>query len=94
MATGTIKTQDIIYIPVSTTISDVPAGTGTGWNFSTTGVPAAYHVQGIIVWETDGNNLFPVWGEMSNGNPVARVWNARTSAATIHVEGLLICKKS
>lgn len=93
MATGKIERSEYIFLPVSGEASNVAVNTGGAITFQPT-IPSGYTAIGLFVWETNAQNLFPVWAEFYNSTDLnARYWNARTSAANITISGIVICKK-
>ena len=89
-----LELRELIAVPVSGDIANIAASTGEAVVFSTADIPSGYTLIGISVWQTNGWNLISVNGELNGGRPVARVWNGRTSAVSVHVDGLLFCKRT
>lgn len=89
-----LELRELIAVPVSGDITNIGAGMGGSINFPTSDIPSGYTMIGISVWQTNGWDLISVNGELNGGSPVARVWNGRTSAVSVHVDGLLFCKRT
>ena len=89
-----LELRELIAIPVGGDIANIGAGAGSAIDFPTSDIPSGYTLIGISVWQTNGWNLVSVNGEIRGSIPTARVWNGRTSAVSVHVDGLLFCKRT
>lgn len=89
-----LELRELIAVPVSGDITNIEAGAGGSINFPTSDIPSGYTLIGISVWQTNGWNLVSVNGEITGSTPRARVWNGRTSAVSVHVDGILFCKRT
>ena len=89
-----LERNEIIAVPVSGDVNDIASGTGNSVNLSTSAIPSGYTMIGLTVWQTNGWNLISVNAEILGTTPRVRVWNGRTSAVSVHVNGLLFCKRT
>lgn len=89
-----LELRELIAVPVGGDIANIEAGAGGSIDFPTSDIPSGYTMIGISVWQTNGWNLVSVNGEIRGSTPTARVWNGRTSAVSVHVNGLLFCKRT
>lgn len=81
------------FVPFTVSIPETAAGSGNAVDISVT-APTGYSVAGVIAWDTGALNLFPVWGEVRNGVPRVRYWNARTSPSSNDAAGFVVYAKS